>query len=399
MEAERKIQRSKIALMRADVPELRFWSGVMMVGRTEVRDDIPTACTNGRDEFYGRAFIDSLKRDQEVNFVVLHENYHKGKRDLSTYTALHNRNPQLANIAMDHYINLSIVEGDLEERYVAMPRNADGERIGCYDERFKGMTVKQIFDLLEQEQESGGGGSGSGGEGHDEHDWAGAQELTEEERKELEREIDQALRQGEMAARKCGSGGANLPVEITDLLHPQIDWQEALREFVTSLCTNKDASSWRRVNRRYLSNDVYMPTLVGERVGHVVLGADMSGSTWVGNTMKTIFTEMVSLCQTVQPEKLDLLYWDGAVAGHEEYAAGDYDALLQSTKPVGGGGTSPSCVSDYLNENNMKPDCIIMVTDGYVGTDWGSDWPAPVLWVVIGSGITAANGRTIHIKD
>ena len=41
-------------------------------------------------------------------------------------------------------------------------------------------------------------------QGHDEHDWGGAQEMTEEEVKTTERQIDQALRQGEIIRGKNG---------------------------------------------------------------------------------------------------------------------------------------------------------------------------------------------------
>ena len=49
---ERKLQKAKITLMRN--PKFALLQGVMMVGRTSVVDDIPTASTNGRDEKYGR---------------------------------------------------------------------------------------------------------------------------------------------------------------------------------------------------------------------------------------------------------------------------------------------------------------------------------------------------------
>ena len=396
MDAERKLKKAKIELMRAQMAGLRLWAGVMMIGKTSVVDGIPTACTNGRDEFYGREFVDSLK-PKELNFVVLHENMHKGKRDLTTWKKLADEDMRLANMALDYVINLSIVAIDPNETVVAIPRKPDGTLIALYDLRFKGMNSKQVFDILKQEQEESGGG-GSGGDPLDDHDWAGAKGLTDAEKEELAKEVDRALRQGEMEARKMGGGTGGMDITIENLLRPQIDWQEALREFITSLCVNKDTSSWRRVSRRYLSNDIYMPTLVGESLGHIVIGADMSGSTWVGNMMKTIFTEMVSLCHSTTPERLDLLYWDGEVSAHEEYKAGDYDSLLESTKPKGGGGTDPMCVSKYLNDNKIKPDCIVMVTDGCV-PNWGKDWPAPVLWVVIGSKISADNGKTIHIEE
>ena len=406
MDAERKLKKAKIELMRAQIPALRMWAGVMMIGKTSVVEGNITAATNGRDEIYGRAFVDSCK-PKELNFVVMHENGHKGKRDLTVWGKLHAEDPELANQALDYVLNLMVTAMDPGETVLAMPREPDGSPIGLYDERFKGMNVKQVFDILKQEKEKGeDGGEGEGAaagaagatEGLDSHDWAGAKELTEKEKTELAKEIDRALRQGAMEAKKMGGGAGGLDITIGELLRPQIDWKEALREFITSLCVNKDTSSWRRVSRRYLAQDIYMPSLVGESLGHIVIGADMSGSTWVGDTMKTIFTELVSLCQSVSPDKLDLIYWDSAVAGHEEYKVGDYAALLQSTKPKGGGGTDPACVSTYLNEKRMKPDCIVMITDGEV-PNWGANWPAPVLWVVINKNVSADNGKTVHIKE
>jgi predicted metal-dependent peptidase len=51
-----------------------------------------------------------------------------------------------------------------------------------------------------------------------------------------------------------------------------------------------------------------------------------------------------------------------------------------------------------LKEQNIKPDCIIMFTDGYV-PNWGTDWNgAPILWVITGGGrMTATTGKTIYI--
>ena len=44
---ERKLQKAKIALMRS--PKFALLSGILMVGKTRVDDNTPTACTNGRD--------------------------------------------------------------------------------------------------------------------------------------------------------------------------------------------------------------------------------------------------------------------------------------------------------------------------------------------------------------
>jgi len=397
---ERKLKKNKIALMRD--PRFALWSGIMMVGKTELRDDIPTAATNGRDEFYGRQFVKSLNNKQ-LRFVILHENLHKAYRHMTIWRKLFDENPRLANMACDYVINLQAVEYDPQETFIEFPKTDMGERMGCYDKRFKGMNAKQVFDLLKQDQDDEGGEGGKGGEGFDEHDWEGAKELSAEEKKELEREIDQALRQGLIADQKMnGTGGGGLNRALGELLQPQIDWREALREFVSSICNSKDTSSWRRVNRRMLAQDVYLPSLVGEKVGHIAIGIDTSGS--IGNQeLNTFLSEVKSIVEDVHPDALDLIYWDGEVAGHETYDMATMSNLVTSTKPMGGGGTDPRCMMKYLKEKQIKPECIIQLTDGYVGNAWGDEWDAPILWVITENGynsnrIVAPIGKTVHIK-
>ena len=412
---ERKVQKAKITLMRD--PKFALWSGILMVGRTSVVDNMPTACTNGRDEKYGRKFVAMLK-EPELNFVVLHENLHKAFRHLTTWKKLHDENHQLANRACDYVINLKLKDLDPSERTIAMPRFQDGEMkgkpMGLVDERFRGMHAKQVFDILKQEEkdkcsgeddgESEGEGSGGNGtrqgEGFDDHDWDGAKEMTEAEKKDLEREIDQAIRQGVMAHQKiAGTGAGDLDRDLLDLLEPKVDWREMLREFVKSTCHAKDTSSWRRVNRRFLSTGTYMPSLIGEKVGHMVIAVDTSGS--VGQQeLSGFLTEVRGIAEEVKPSQVDLIYWDSRVAAHEEYTETMVGDIINSTKPRGGGGTSPSCVSAYLKDKRIVPECVIMLTDGYVGSDWGHDWTAPVLWAIVGGNdCVAGNGKTVHVKD
>jgi predicted metal-dependent peptidase len=396
--AERRLKKVKIGLMRN--AKFAMWSGIMMVGKTSVVDDVPTACTNGRDELYGRAFIESLE-DKELGFVVLHENLHKAFRHLTTWRKLYDENPKLANAACDYVINLMIVKTDPREEVVAMPRK-EGKVYGLLDVRFDNMNAKQVFDLLKQEQEEGGSesGEGGGGGGFDEHDWEGAEELSQPEQEQLVKEIDQALRQGQIAHQKLhGSGAGGMSRELGDLLNPQIDWREALREFVKSVCNAKDASSWRRVNRRFLSEGIYMPSLVGERVERLVIGVDTSGS--VGGSELTLFlSEVKAIAEQVHPSNIDLIYWGSHIAAHEEYDIADVPNIVSSTKPACGGGTDPTCMSEYLTKNNINAECIVMLTDGHV-PNWGSNWNAPVLWVLSNrdSNVTADCGKTVHIKE
>ena len=401
---ERKLQKAKITVMRN--PKFALLQGVMMVGRTYINDYIPTACTNGKDESYGRAFVKKLS-DKELAFVIAHEAGHKMYRHLSTWKKLHDEDARLANSAMDYVINLMLRDLDPNESVIAMPRlqeavgkHKKGDYMGLIDERFRGMNTKQVFDILKQEkQEEDGDGDGDG-DGFDDHDWEGAQNLTDEEKKELAREIDQAIRQGLIAHQKhIGQGGAGLDRELGDLLAPKVDWREVLREFVKATCANKDTSSWRRVNRRFLSTGTYMPSMIGEKVGHLVVAIDTSGSIG-GPELDEFLSEVKGIAEEVSPECVDLIYWDGDVAAHEKYEGAAVSNIVSSTKPKGGGGTDPSCVSKYLKDENIKPEAIIVLTDGYV-PNWGSDWTAPIMWVISGGNTSAVaeHGKTIYLED
>ena len=116
---ERRLKKVKIGLMRN--PKFALWSGIMMVGKTSISEDFPSAATNGRDEWYGREFVKGLD-DKELGFVVLHENLHKALKHLVIWRKLHDENPRLTNAACDYVINLMIVEMDPGETTVAMPR-------------------------------------------------------------------------------------------------------------------------------------------------------------------------------------------------------------------------------------------------------------------------------------
>jgi predicted metal-dependent peptidase len=391
---ERRLSKVKIAIMRN--PKFALWSGLMTVGRTSVVDDLPTACTNGRDEKYGREFIKKLD-DKELAFVVLHETLHKAYRHLFTWKKLAEQDAELCNAACDYVINIQLVDMDKDQFVLAMPLH-EGKAVGLVDERFRGMNTKQVYDIL-KEEEPPEGYEWRSGQGFDIHDWEGASELSDEQKKALAKDVDQAIRQGIIAEQKvAGKGRGGLGRELEELLEPKIDWREVLREFVKSTCSAKDASSWRRVNRRYLSSDIYMPSLIGERVGHLVLGIDTSGSVG-GKELAEFLSEVQGIAKEVHPEKVDLIYWDGEVAGHEEYDGTSVDNIVQSTQPKGGGGTDPRCVMDYLKEKNIQPEAIIMLTDGYIG-DWGDEWQAPILWTICGgNNAYAPIGKTIHVKD
>jgi predicted metal-dependent peptidase len=391
---EQLIQKDHVALMKD--PKYCLYSGIIMIGRTEVKDDVPTACTDGRNTYYGRDYM-AKQASNKRKGVILHENLHKAFRHTTIWRHLFKENPTIANMACDYVINLMIMDGD--NNFVSLPDGA------LLDHKYKGLDAGTVYRMIKEEAKGGtvhvkrvGDQEGKDvpvvevSNGLDEHDWESAEGMTNEEKEALAKDIDQALRQGAILAGKMS---ANVPREISEVLQAKVDWREAMREFVTSFCVDKDESTWRRPSRRWIGQDVYMPSLIGESVGRIVIGIDMSGS--IGDEEVGQFLgEVKKICETVKPEGIDLLYWDTRVCQHEKYEQDQLDNLISSTKPRGGGGTDPQCIVNYMDKKKIKAECAVILTDGYVGS-WGEGWTCPTLWGIT-TDVTSEIGKTVRVN-
>ena len=391
----RRLQRANVAIMRE--PRFALWSGFLTMGSVSVLPDTFTARTDGVNEEYSAPFLESLT-DKEIVFVRLHEMLHKAFKHLYIYDKLHKTDPECANQACDYVINYLLWETDPKGEHISMPSCA------LFDHKYKGMNSKQVFDALRKKKQGQARGQGQGqGQSLDEHQWGKANAASAEERKAIEEKVEAATRQGMIAhARHKGSTGGGLYRALQDAVTPQVDWRDQLREYMSSIFVDKTTSSWRRVNRRFLSDDIYMPSLMGETMKDLVVAVDTSGS--IGDASLAIFlTEIQTICDGIRPEKVHLLYWDTSVRNHEMYDRDNAYMLRTSTKPKGGGGTKPSCVAAYMHDKHITSELCIVLTDGHVGDTWGgpeSDWDAPVLWCIIDNpDAVPAFGKAIHIKE
>ena len=378
---EDRITKAHISLMQNK--RTLAYSGILMVGKTTVDDYCPTAATNGRDVIYGADYVKSLT-DAELRGLILHENKHKLYMHLFLWRKLYEEDAMLANQACDYVINLEIKDLDKAELFIKLPAG------GLIDEKYRGLDSGEVFKLLQQDKENGKGGAG---DPLDEHNWEGAQELDEADKQALAKEIDAAIRTGALLA---GKQGGDIDRRFEELMQSKVDWKEQLREYVSLVCVGKGNSTWAKPNRRWLQQDMYLPSQVSESIGSICVGIDTSGSI-SGEDITKALTELVTICDTCIPERVDLLYWDTKVAAHEVYFEEDYDGLVRSTRPKGGGGTQVQCVPDYIKDKGLKPQCVVVITDGYC-SGWGTDWNVPVMWVLVGNKYdTPTHGVTIRV--
>lgn len=419
MDTDTKLRKVHLKLLRH--PETCMYAGVIMMGKVTIEDEIPTACTDGINVRYGKDFIENLT-EEELAGLVLHENLHKALRQLMRYRGLIAEDASMANAAMDYVVNDVIVS--LKDK--ALAKLPEG---GLVDSRFHNWSVLDVWEYLKSGNPPpppppGGGGQGKQGqgqqppqqgssqgrrddplpkgkpqrgkdaqgkqkvsiggqdfplEGTDEHEAAPTQAMDADQLRELDKQIDEAVRQGAMLA---GRMGAKIPRVIKDSLAEEIDWRKETQEFFTSSCAGRDDLTFAKYNRRRLADDMYMPSTENETIGEVILGIDTSGSISQAQ-INVVGGHISNICKVVKPDRVRVLWWDTMVHGQQVFEPNQYDTLAKLLKPVGGGGTRAGSVAEYVRTKKLSADCIVMFTDGY--TEQPIDWrgvTCPTLWLV-----------------
>jgi len=393
--------------------KVALYSGVMLMGKSEVSDDKFTAYTDGVNKRYSKPFLETIDCEPKLRGLVLHENLHVALKQIPRGKDMFKEDSKIANMAADFVVNDIIfnIKGTISggnEAIVALPEGA------LYDPFFHNWNMREVYNYIRKEnpqrqkpQGGCGGESGEqegsnnkpseggkqnndnkikangkeydmGGDGFDEHDWENFKDMTPEEIKELSDGIDKALREGGMLA---GRMGAKMPRAIGELLEPKIDWRDALRDFVSSAMKGKDEFTWRKMNKRQLANDMYMPSMENETIGEVIVAIDTSGS--IGGAELTEFaTELASICDLVQPDAVRVLWWDTMVHGEQVFKADSYGQIASLLKPLGGGGTHVGSVATYINEKKLNAECVIVFTAGYVEHDIEWNIVPPTLWMI-----------------
>ena len=373
-------------------------SGVVYVGDVKITKDIPTAGTDGRDVWYGEDFVNGLTRKQ-LRFVALHEAMHKALQHCTNYIALCEKYPQLCNIAMDYVVNATIEETDPQHTFIEFTTEPEP----LLDVKYQGWSFIEVLqDLLRNVKKVKVVGQPTEGDGDgngmpvplDEHVF-GKIDKDSEAGKKLGTQIDDALRQGKILAEKL-AGKKSLGSALDRLTQKRdTNWREHMREWVTALCEGDEYSRFAPPNKRLAPQGILMPSHFSESTGELVVACDTSGS--MGPIYPTVFGEVARIVQNVMPDSVRMLWWDSEVCGDQLFKPHEYANIASLLKPAGGGGTSPSCVVQYIREKKYQPKGVVWLTDGYLdGSDGKVDVPA--LWGVVDNDqFVAPQGKTVRI--
>jgi predicted metal-dependent peptidase len=419
---ETRLKRAHITLMQH--PNTSLYSGIIASGKNEVKDGKFTAYTDGINKVYCREYVAEYDSEAKLRGLVLHENLHVALKQIPRHRDL-NHDHKMLNYAMDFVVNDIIkntdgTTGHTKEPIVLLPDGA------LYHPMFHNWSVRKVYDYLKKRKEEldkadqdgdqpqpcpQQNNSSTNGEDQSEtdiddalrnmdkemdgHVFTEVQDMDAEELKKLENEIDKALRQGGMLA---GRMGASIPRVIGDLLETKVDWREVFQEFVQSAMRGKDEYTWRKMSKAYLANNMYIPSMHSETMGEVVVAIDTSGS--INNEQISEFaSELASICETCNPDKVRVLWWDTKVHG-EQVFEGNYGDIAKMLKPQGGGGTHVGCVSDYIIKSSIKAEVLVVFTDGYVEHEPKWEIDLPTMWFVTqnSSFTPPAGGRCVTVE-
>lgn len=369
-------------------PKFALLSGVIPMGKSDVVDNVPTACTNGKDKLYGRAFIDPLNRKQ-LRYLVLHENFHVALKHcvLPYYREVSKKaGGRITNIAMDHVINNMIEELDSDSRFVERPTETL-----CCDAKYRGMSFIQVLrDLMQnpppEDQNS-----------MDEHQpYDGEDDGDPTNGDKLSKEVDEANRQGKIVAdRLAGDSGGGRDI-LETAADRMTNWRDALQDFLQTVCAGDENSRFCPPNKRLLASGFVMPSHFNESVGELVVACDTSGS--MTSYYGVLFGELARICETTAPESVRVLWWDTAVRGEQIFAPHEYDRIASLVKPKGGGGTTPHAVTKYMADKRIEPKAVVWLTDGYLGSDTPAT-SAPSLWGVVDNDtFVPTHGKLVRIN-
>ena len=368
-----------------------FASHLLTKQRINFDPDVPTAKTNGKQITLGDWFS-NRPLPQRV-FVLCHEVLHDilGHMDRARmYTArgfgpdMNVFDPTRWNKATDYYINSLLVASKIG----IMP--AEGLLDPRYDHT---ITADQIYEMLDptdpNDPDSGN---------FDEHDLTPEEDPNGAPAPTTEEGIAEQVKQNLTSAKAAQEAtGKDLPGALAkavgSITEPQVDWVTQLRDFVQTY-TGKDETSWSQLNRRRMATPPHI--CYAGRTGHhldsVVIAIDASGS--IGEIEMGMFlAEMRSIVEQVNPKETWACFWDTSVVAVEILDPEDLETLT----PYGGGGTDYTSMADWLDRNDLVPDVVICLTDGYVTWPSADRIRSPHLTIMTTDYLDAPFGKTIRL--
>ena len=322
---------------------------------------IPTACVGKNGINYqlriNEEFWTSLDDAKKMG-LLKHELLHIAFNHLTMHFNFSDK--RLANVAMDMEINQYIDANMLPEGGITLesyPELNLNERAGC----------RYYYDALRKAQKDKDEKGTSGSPGMDKlldglgngndptnHDWEIFDDLSEAERKLVDKQTQRVLNQAkEQTVKRQGTvpGEIESQIILDVIVPPKFDWKGFIRRF-TGISTRVFTKKIRRKeNRRFSDN----PGLKIKMKQHMLLAIDTSGSV-SDDELKEFMNEIHHIYKT--GIDITIVQCDTEIRSIAPYK-GKFELGI-----LGRGGTYFDPVLQYFNENLKNFTSLVYFTDG-----------------------------------
>lgn len=396
MEAYNKVKRARTSL----ILKHPFFASLSL--RLKFQEDYSchTAWTDGEVFSYNPHYVNMLPRDKVEGLtahIVMHPacNHHKRRNG---------RDHHSWNKACDYVINGILLDSGftLPDGYLFKKEFCDRSAEAVYstiiaekddkgdeesNEAENQQDSNESEETMEEEDQDSEGTAGDGeedddegeselngdpglsGEVRDNIEGAGAGESSDNET-----DWDDALIQAAINARGIGTLPSSIERLLDKKLNPKLDWSELLQHFIER--NARSDYSWIQPNKRFIHQNIYLPSLRNCELDNVFIAIDTSGS--INQEDLNRFAAEISEILNQYPAHIHLLYCDYRISGHQEYSRSDLPITI---KPIGRGGTDYRPVFNMIEAGNYNPSCLIYLTDLNCNSYPAKPPYYPTLWV------------------
>ena len=325
-----------------------FWGEVLSYIDIEESLHIETAATDGRKILYNPSFFGKLSQGQR-NFVLMHELMHIMLKHCKRGQK---RDKQIWNFASDYVVNDILQSSQEDLNYaginIIMPKGA------LLLEDYKGQPAEELYaDILKNPQD------------YDVKIIYIGEDIIESSMTDLEWECwEQRLTQvmNEAAKKWSEKGMYAIPpcfFSLTDT--NRLPWKTLLKRYLTNI--EQEAISYATPERKYIHSDLIIPGAgIDEKknLGQIWAFVDNSGSI-DRRSLNDFYTQLYRLSKSYRLT-LNIAYWHVKVADVYKNICNLAD--LSKCVPTSSGGTDPTCIYEFLDDNKIEPDVMLILTDG-----------------------------------
>lgn len=339
-------------------------------------DSIPTACTDGRTIRWSSQFFSSLNSAQR-HYVLMHEVLHTL---LMHPIRVEGRDPDIWNVAADMVVNSMCDRMAYDVNKLKPEKLMERPPDGIFATITSDCTVESLYGMLKADFEKHGNKATIKKDyrpgnrdrtitveitlDRDLRPGVGGRPLSPQEKQLLEQQIT-ALIRSTAAGERSDFGSYFVPRELVSLTQPKpVPWRQMLKEHLTEVTS--DDASYATPERKYLHMDLILPGYCLSEEGDLEslwAFVDSSGSI-SGETLNQFLTQLYRIVKEFHCE-LNICYWDTQVTDIYKKIRSEKHVL--ECQPHHSGGTNINCVYRWMEENHVKPDVMLILTDGYFG--------------------------------